>query len=35
MSTEHVGKAIADLAASPGRDGGAYLLTAAGLAPLH
>lgn len=35
MTTEHVGKAIADLAASPGRDGGAYLLTAAGLAPLQ
>jgi NADP-dependent 3-hydroxy acid dehydrogenase YdfG len=35
MTTEHVGKAIADLAASTGRDGGAYLLTAAGLAPLQ
>ena len=35
MTTKQVGKAIADLAASPGRDGGAYLLTAAGLAPLQ
>jgi NADP-dependent 3-hydroxy acid dehydrogenase YdfG len=34
LSPEQAGEAIVDLAAGPGRDQGAYLLTAAGLSPV-
>jgi NAD(P)-dependent dehydrogenase (short-subunit alcohol dehydrogenase family) len=34
LTLEQAGRAIADLAADPGRDGGAYRLSAAGLSPL-
>jgi NAD(P)-dependent dehydrogenase (short-subunit alcohol dehydrogenase family) len=35
LTTEQAGEAVAGLAADPGRDQGAYLLTAAGLSPVQ
>ena len=35
LTPEQAGEAVAGLAADPGRDQGAYLLTAAGLSPVQ
>jgi len=35
LTPEQAGEAVVDLAAGPGRDPAAYLLTAAGLSPLQ